>query len=86
MGPVADDRQVWRIAALIEATEADALAAQQAIARALCPDPNHDGYCPVPWTTMACRFEDLDPEERAMWAESFEEDRRAAREAGESAT
>jgi hypothetical protein len=64
---VTDGRTVWMISAVIEASEEDARAAQEAIARALCPDENHAGYCPVPWTTLACRFNDLDDEERAQW-------------------
>jgi len=63
------------VSAVIEATEDAAHAAQEAIARALCPDENHPGYCPVPWTTMICRFDDLDPEERAEWEADFAEDR-----------
>ena len=70
-------RQVWIISAVIEATEADAEAAQEAIARALCPDDMHPGPCPVPWTTYTVRFEDLDEERRGLWQESFDEDRLA---------
>jgi hypothetical protein len=71
------------VSAVIEATEDAAQAAQEAIARALCPDENHPGYCTVPWTTMICRFDDLDPEERAVWEADFAEDRLRARELGE---
>ena len=78
------DREVWRISAIIEATAEQAEAAQEAIARALCPDDKHPGYCEVPWTLMACRFDDLDDQDKAAWQESFDQDRRHAREAGES--
>jgi hypothetical protein len=74
---------VWKVSAFIEATEDAALAAQEAIARALCPDENHPGYCPVPWTTVICQFEDLDPEERADWEADFAKDRLRARELGQ---
>jgi hypothetical protein len=74
---------VWKVSAIIEATDDAALAAQAAIARALCPDETHAGYCPVPWTTMACRFDDLDSEERAEWEAEFANERLRAREAGE---
>ena len=80
------DRTVWVLSAVIEGTRDDAAAALEAIERTLCPDPDHDGYCPVPWTTMACRFDDLDDEERADWQQSFDEDRLRAREAGEHGT
>jgi hypothetical protein len=74
---------VWKVSAIIEATEEAALVALQAIARALCPDENHPGYCPVPWTTMVCRFDDLDAEERDEWEADFAKDRLRARELGE---
>jgi hypothetical protein len=71
------------VSAVIEATEEQKDAALDAIGRALCPEEDHPGYCPVPWTLMACRLDDLDPDERASWQESFDEDRQRAREAGE---
>lgn len=80
---VTEGRTVWKISAVIEATEDAALAAHEAIARALCPDEDHPGYCPVPWTTMICRFDDLDPEDRADWEADFANDRLRARELGE---
>ena len=78
MVAVTDDRTVWNISVIIEATEDQAHAAQEAIERALCPNPDHAGYCAVPWTTVATRFEDLDPTERAAWQADFDEDRRRA--------
>ncbi|MDP9386858.1 MAG: hypothetical protein M3Q48_02750 [Actinomycetota bacterium] len=67
--------------AIIEATPEDAERAQEAIARALCPDESHPGQCPVPWTTMICRFEDLDDDEQAAWQADFDADRDSARTA-----
>ena len=75
-------REVWCIQVFIEATEEQADQAQEAIARALCPDENHDGYCPVPWTTVRVAFEDLDDDEKAALRAEFEEDRQRAAEAG----
>lgn len=80
---MADGRTVWRISAIIEASEEDARAAEEAIARALCPDENHTGYCPVPWTTLACRFDDLDDGDRVEWEAEFAQTRQRAREPGE---
>ncbi len=37
--------------------------------------------CPVPWTTMICRFEDLDDDEQAVWQAEFDADRHSARKA-----
>ena len=83
MACVTEGRTVWKVSAIIEATEQGARDAQEAIERALCPDEDHPGYCPVPWTTLVCRFGDLDPRERAEWEADFAKDRRRAREAGE---
>ena len=71
MGP---ERTIWKLSAVIKATQAEADDALEAIARTLCPDDDHDGGCPVPWTLMACRFEDLEPEEQATWKTSFEDE------------
>jgi hypothetical protein len=73
--------KVWQISAVIEATEEQARQALDAIALALCPDPEHDGYCPIPWTTWSVRFDDLDEEDRAAWQAEFDEDRRRAEDA-----
>jgi hypothetical protein len=43
---VTDGRTVWIISAVIEASEEEARAAQEAIARALCTDENHTGEWP----------------------------------------
>jgi hypothetical protein len=76
-------RSVWKVSAIIEAAEDAALAAQEAIARTLCPNENHPGYSPVPWTTMVCRFDDLDAEERAEWVADFAKHSLRAGELGE---
>ena len=81
--PVESERTIWQITAVIEATEAQKNAALEALARALCPDEGHAAYCPVPWTTLVCRLDDLDPEQKASWQDNFDEDRRRAREARE---
>jgi hypothetical protein len=75
-------REVWSIQVFLEATAEQAEQAQEAIARALCPDENHDGYCPVPWTTMRVAFQELEDDERERWQAAFDEDRRRAAEAG----
>src|SRR5438093_1679673 len=78
------ERRAWAIRVMIEASEAQADVAKEAIARALCPDENHPGYCPVPWTLVGCALDDLDADEQATWQENFDDDRTRAREAGES--
>jgi hypothetical protein len=77
------ERRVWAIQVVIEATDEQAEAAEEAIARVLCPDDNHPGYCETPWTTIRYILADLDEDERAAWQVDFDEVRRRAREAGE---
>ena len=85
-GSVSDERAVWKVEVIIEATPDEAEAAQEAIARALCPDEDHAGFCPTPWTTITCRIADLSDEERASWQADFDKERARAREAGEPGT
>jgi hypothetical protein len=78
------ERQIWAIQVVIEATEEQAHAAEEAIARALCPDEDHPDHCETPWTTIRCVLTDLDEHERATWQVGLEEDRRSASQAGET--
>jgi hypothetical protein len=71
-------RQVWAIKVLIEAREEDVPAAVAAIERALCPDPEHPGYCPVPWFVSSFALADMDEAERAGWQQDFARDRAAS--------
>jgi hypothetical protein len=72
---VSSERAIWKLSVVIEATKAEKEAALEAIARMLCPDDNHEGECDMPWTTIATRFEDLDPDEQASWHDSFADER-----------
>ena len=58
-----DEKRVWAIKVFIEATEDEADEAVRAIGSALCPEENHAGYCPVPWSTVLVPPDDLDPDE-----------------------
>jgi hypothetical protein len=69
------ERRVWAIRVLVEATKADADLAMEAIERALCPDENHPGECPVPWFLSQCDFGELEGDERAWWEADFAADR-----------
>ena len=83
MMPDMGERTVWAIKVLIEATAEQAEETVEAIARAICPQDDHPGYCPAPWTTVVCALDELTPEERATWSESFAADRERAKRAGE---
>lgn len=82
MSDTSDDadntRQVWQVTVLIEATPRDKDAAMEAIERALCPDPDHPGYCRVAWFASTAALTELDDDERASWQEMFDDDRAAA--------
>lgn len=78
-----ETKTVWAIKVVIEATSDEADEAVEAIARTLCPEQGHPGYCPVPWATVLCALDDLDPDERAEWTRSFADDRNRARRLGE---
>ena len=80
---MSEQRQVWKLSVIFEATEVDAERVSEAMQRALCPDENHDGPCEMPWTVMQHRFEDLDDDERQMWEDDFANDRRLYQEAVE---
>ncbi|MEO3751981.1 hypothetical protein [Streptomyces sp. B6B3] len=41
----------------------EALALQEPIARLLCPEPDHDGPCPVPWEFTLGDAEDPDADD-----------------------
>lgn len=66
---------MWVIRVIIEATSEEADGAAEAIARALCPDDDHEGECTVPWTTIRSR---LDGDEAAEWRAMLRDDGRAA--------
>ena len=70
--PLQAGRRVWRVTAVIEASAQDADAVAEAIARALCPDPDHQGRCRVPWTIMLCEVEEPD---RSRWLAEFDQQR-----------
>jgi hypothetical protein len=60
------DRTGWRFTVVLQATEAEADQAADAIARALCPDEFHDGPCRTPWALIRSRLDDMDdPDEAA---------------------
>jgi hypothetical protein len=46
----------------------------------LCPDPVHEGYCPVSWTTETTKLEGADVQ---FWEEHFAQERAAAEAAGD---
>ena len=48
-GTPESSRQLWEVRLGIWSSEADALDLQQKITHLLCPDPEHNGPCPIPW-------------------------------------
>ena len=73
--PLESRRRVWSVRMVIEATEEEAEAVTEALARALCPDDDHDGPCPIPWTLLSQEVTEEDEPERSEWLEQFDAER-----------
>ncbi len=78
------DQRLWAVRVILEGDETSVEEAQEAIARALCPDENHPGPCPTPWTMITVRLDELDQKEQREWQPLFDDERRATKKAGES--
>ncbi len=74
------DKHVWCIAAYVDATEVEAQEIAERIGTVICPEPFHDGYCPIPWTIETSR-----PTGKAdqYWTKYFADERAAAQAAGD---
>ncbi len=66
------DREVRELGVVLWVADRDREAAQEAMMRSLCPDPDHDGFCEVPWCIYAAAWSDLDEDERRLWADDIE--------------
>lgn len=64
---------IFRIQVIVESSETDVAEVVEKIERSLCPDPEHAGPCPVPWTIVTSEMEEP---EASGWRESFEDERR----------
>ncbi len=75
-----DTKRVWRIEVYIRATDAEAEEVVERLGAAICPDPFHFDYCPVPWSILRFR-----PKGKAAkyWKKYFREERAAAKDAGD---
>lgn len=60
------------IEVVVEATAPEADGPVEANAGALCPDDDHDGYCPVPWSTVTTALTELEGDEARAWQEVLE--------------
>ena len=47
-----ESESFYRVSALVYATEAQAEVLEQQVQRLLCPDPDHQPPCPIPWETF----------------------------------
>ena len=64
---------VWEIRVGVHCTEAQARDLLEAVARLLCPDPEHAPPCPIPWSTAHRRLDG--PEAAAGYPELVEQAR-----------
>ena len=44
-----EDATLWQLRVGLWGTEAEAADLQQKVMHTLCPDPDHEGSCPIPW-------------------------------------
>lgn len=69
--PAGEQPSVWEIRVGVYATEAQANEAKERFVRLLCPDPEHEPPCPVPWSAWVVHESDLDDPE--LYAELTEQ-------------
>lgn len=84
MGPVANPnkKRVWRVEVYIHATDDEAEDIVERLGTAICPEPFHRGYCPVPWSILKFR-----PKGKSAryWKKYFRDERAAAEASGDVA-
>ncbi|RJL30999.1 hypothetical protein [Bailinhaonella thermotolerans] len=64
------ERAVFELRAGVLATFPEARVLLDALTRAVCPDPEHPGPCPVPWSSSGVT-PPLDPADRAYLAHHY---------------
>ncbi len=74
------EREVRELRVLLEGTHEELDQAAEAIQRALCPGPDHEGFCDVPWALYGSKFADLGDEEKSFWAVDFDDRQKAGGE------
>lgn len=45
-----DTRPIWQLRVLIQASSEEVAEIEGRIGSAICPDPDHEGFCPTPWS------------------------------------
>jgi len=66
------EREVRELGVVLRVADREWEAPQEAIMRSLCPDPDHDGFCEVPWFIYCAAWSDLDEDERRLWADDID--------------
>ncbi|WP_405110903.1 hypothetical protein OG559_00460 [Micromonospora sp. NBC_01405] len=59
-----EEKKLWKIQIPVLATGSEIEAVTDALGRALCPDDDHAGSCPVPWFIVVTDGDSLDRQER----------------------
>ena len=75
-----DKKRVWRIEVYVHATDDEVDNVIERLGTAICPDPFHPGYCPVPWCIWRSR-----PKGKwaTYWKQYFKDERAAAKASGD---
>ena len=73
-------KRVWRVEVYIHATDDEAEGIVERLGTAICPEPFHPGYCPVPWSILKLR-----PMGKSAkhWKRYFRDERAAAEASGD---
>jgi len=73
-------KRAWCIKVYVHASDDEVEDLVERIGAAICPDPFHAGYCPVPWAILRSR-----PTGKAgkRWKRYFRDERAAAEAAGD---
>ncbi|WP_431968410.1 hypothetical protein [Nocardia sp. bgisy134] len=70
---MSNEKTLWEVKVGILATEAEAKKLVEQIAHLLCPDPDHQPPCPVPWAIGLDSETDMDPERREQYEDIREQ-------------
>ncbi|MBN3931963.1 hypothetical protein IQ279_20425 [Streptomyces verrucosisporus] len=68
-----EEPRLWQVKIAVIATSAEHEELMDRLADVLCPDPDHEGPCPVPWGMHSVNGDSLTDEERSALLTEIEE-------------
>ncbi len=61
---MSDMPELWKVVIALEATAEQKDALVDRFVDAICPDPNHEGWCDTPWAVDVIEGASLSPDEQ----------------------